>query len=669
MKEADGPGRERRHVPLAAGSASALEMLLAAAIVRSRTALVERTVGLAYEPGWSSGRADAPEPTPAAPRTALPVQTELPLPARPSITSRVGAAPATGQATPDSQARADASLDRLVAIEAEIAALQAARARVLADLATHADERAAVTASAAEHSLRPEQRVRELERRSLVAEVACALRMPERSTERLVDEAESLVHDLPTTLDDLATGHISYRHAQRLVDHALSLPPRARPAFEAAALPLAARLTPARFDARARRLRERMHPDTIAERARRAAEDRTVSLEPARDGMAWLHALLPAAPAAEAFARVRAAAASLSRIDGETRTETQLRADVLSDLLTGRADAPADATGCTTPDHATTGRTPPDQAPPDQAPPDHATTGRTTTDRTTTDEASSRPGTAPSTGAGRFARTRPTVFVTVPVMTLLGTTDEPGELHGVGPIDADTARELAGRAPSFIRILTHPETGARLSIGRDRYAVPSDLRAALITRDQTCRFPGCGRAAEQCEVDHVTDWARGGPTDAGNLAMLCPKHHHLRHETAWSTRTGPDPGTIQWRSPTGRHYTSDPPTQLPPAQDPPAQGPSAQGGPAQGGPAQGRPTPGRPTPGTPAQGRPTQETPAHGPRSECPRSEHRGPPDRCAPDVDPADRHPLDRCNPDRPMLERARRRRPPLADANDPPF
>ncbi|WP_286307871.1 HNH endonuclease signature motif containing protein [Agromyces mangrovi Wang et al. 2018] len=539
MEEADEPGRERP-TPFAARSVSFLELLLAESLARSRRGYYESPVRLVFERGSSSWRADAAEPA-APPRASVTVQPELPLTwaapyaAGDSPNSNTETDTNTGAATsaatcadPDTCADSatldsdpfdsdpfdaltpDRALDRLVAIEAEIAALQAERAEVLADLAADADERAAVTAAAADRAPRPEHRVRELERRSLVAEVACALRLPERSAERLIDEGESLTLDLSATLESLRSGTISYRHAQRMIDHALSLPARTRPEFESVALPLAARLTPARFDARARRLRERMHPDSIAERTRRAIDDRTVSLEPARDGMAWLHALLPAAPAAEAFARVRAAAASLARPDGEQRTESQLRADVLSDLLTGRADD--------------------------------------------LQEGTHEPGVAGAVNtpsAARFARTRPTVFVTVPVMTLLGATDEPGELHGVGPIDADTARELAGRAPSFIRILTHPETGARLSIGRDRYAVPSDLRAALVTRDETCRFPGCGRAAEQCEVDHVTDWAHGGRTDATNLAMVCPKHHHLKHETGWSSAPGPDPGTIEWRSPPG----------------------------------------------------------------------------------------------------------------------
>jgi hypothetical protein len=52
-----------------------------------------------------------------------------------------------------------------------------------------------------------------------------------------------------------------------------------------------------------------------------------------------------------------------------------------------------------------------------------------------------------------------TVNVTVPVLTLMGTSDEPGELEGYGPIEAEAARKLAGTPTSFLRILTQPHTG------------------------------------------------------------------------------------------------------------------------------------------------------------------------------------------------------------------
>ena len=158
---------------------------------------------------------------------------------------------------------------------------------------------------------------------------------------------------------------------------------------------------------------------------------------------------------------------------------------------------------------------------------------------------------------------RPRVLVTVPLLTMLARSEEPGALEGYGPIDADTARRIAARAPSFTRILTHPETGAVLSVGRDRYAVPKDLRTWLRVRDETCRFPSCNRSAARADVDHVTDWQYGGGTDYGNLVHLCRSHHRLKHHTAWSSRSAGG-GRVRWLSPSGQEYETQPATDIRP---------------------------------------------------------------------------------------------------------
>lgn len=158
------------------------------------------------------------------------------------------------------------------------------------------------------------------------------------------------------------------------------------------------------------------------------------------------------------------------------------------------------------------------------------------------------------------------MFVTVPVLTLLGASEEPGTLEGYGPIDADTARRLAGHAPSFTRILTHPETGVVLSVGRDRYSVPRDLRDWLRIRDETCRFPGCSRSALHCDLDHAEDWQYDGRTENTNLAYLCRSRHRLKHNTTWKVAHARD-GTAHWTSPSSRHHRTEPATLLP--TDPP----------------------------------------------------------------------------------------------------
>jgi hypothetical protein len=158
---------------------------------------------------------------------------------------------------------------------------------------------------------------------------------------------------------------------------------------------------------------------------------------------------------------------------------------------------------------------------------------------------------------------RAKVLVTVPVETLLNTGGHttgarvPATLEGYGPISDDVARRLAAHAPSFVRLLTHPETGTVLSVGRERYAVPRDLKLWLRVRDETCRFPGCGRSAAHADLDHTVDWQHEGATRHDNLAHLCEVHHRLKHQSAWRVNQAGG-GALEWRAPSGRAYRTEP---------------------------------------------------------------------------------------------------------------
>jgi hypothetical protein len=338
-------------------------------------------------------------------------------------------------------------------------------------------------------------------RRVLAAELSCALRIPERSAENLVETSRLLVDRLPQTLRALSEGAISWRHARVLVDHACSLDPSFAGAFEEAVLPFAKKLTVAKFDRKARAERERVHPESIEVRHETALSKRSLDLQPAEDGMGYLTAYLPIVTAQGIYNRLTDLGMR-HKSAAESRTLTQLRVDFFAELLlAGRLDE------------------------------------------------------------GRDGGIRARVLVTVPVLALLGHGLEPAVLEGYGPIDRETALALAAHAPSFTRLLTHPETGAVLSVGRDSYAVPKDLRTWLRVRDGTCRFPGCSRAARNCDIDHTADWQHGNGTDHDNLAHLCPAHHHLKHQTAWAVEQTDD-GVLEWTSPNGRKYTTEPETKL-----------------------------------------------------------------------------------------------------------
>jgi hypothetical protein len=138
-------------------------------------------------------------------------------------------------------------------------------------------------------------------------------------------------------------------------------------------------------------------------------------------------------------------------------------------------------------------------------------------------------------------------------------------LDGLVPIDPQTAAELAALAPSFTRILTHPITGNVIGIDAKKYRPPADYQNFVKHRDATCRFPGCQRAAETCDIDHVEEYAQGGATNVANLASLCRSHHMLKSLGAFdlenavaAAKSGNTTSTLVWTDPFGREYRTVP---------------------------------------------------------------------------------------------------------------
>lgn len=449
-------------------------------------------------------------------------------------------------------------------------------------LATALEDQILATDTPRVRELDPD-RAAELARRAVTTEMAKALTIGPRSAAQLLDTAVVLTDVAPRTLATLCAGTMTARHAHLMAGVVAGLEPETAASVEATVL-APTRTSPVpgpeTFARRLRRARALAHPVPLEVRHTDAVEQRGVWVDPAPDGMATLTALLPAEVAHAAHDRLTQTAKAAG-VGDDSRTLAQLRADVLADLLLddGTADlglTRAAEAGARSAKGAQVGV------------PNAAGTGGATESDADTRPASPAAGAAAgAAGAGlpapgsppdprepgvlaRIARRIiPRVHVTVPVQTLLGGS-APATLDGHIPLDPDTARALVAHAPSFKRVLTHPETGAVLSVGRDSYTVPADLRDWLLVRDVTCRFPGCGRPALRTDVDHTTDWGAGGGTSAENLAHLCRPHHTLKHQTAWTLHTGdttgnaastpgaPGDGTLTWTSPAGRRYASAP---------------------------------------------------------------------------------------------------------------
>ncbi len=336
--------------------------------------------------------------------------------------------------------------------------------------------------------------MRELAVRAAAADLAVRLNLAESTVRNHALVSSTLRARMPRLWSWFCEGEISTQNAREASTVVLELPEHLWAAFDEALLQPAKALTPARFRAKARALREKLHSTELVERHELAMQRRGVWSEPDRDGMGWLSAYLPMDKITQINAQVDGSAFELFAEADESRTMTQVRADVFADLLIGDAE-----------------------------------------------------------------HSRVTVAITIPALSLLGRGEQAALLEGVGPIDLETARGLAGGVPSVTRLLSHPVTGAVLQMDPTQYRTTAALRRWIRVQHATCDFPGCGRRAINCDLDHTTAYTEGGLTTADNLAPRCRSHHTMKHQTRWKVETSPGSEVTVWTSPTGHTRTADPP--------------------------------------------------------------------------------------------------------------
>ena len=379
--------------------------------------------------------------------------------------------------------------------------------------------------------------------RSIAAEIGAALRVSDRTVQRQMGDAATLVNDYKGTLEALDAGVISSAHVRAIVTAgAIIETPEMRAEFEQDVLQIAAAESATRLTPLAKRRAEWYADTTFEQRHRRAVEDRAVWVTDVDDGMAELRALLPAVVAHGVHDRLSEMVRSVidaRRVESNTDTDT---------------DTDTDPTRCGDDGSADT--------------PDVRTTDQVRADILGDLLLTAAP-TAHDGGPTDLGAIRASVQITVPVMSLIEKriTDpyETAFLVGHSPVDPQTACMLTAGAPGWDRILTHPISGQVLAV--DRYRPSEQQRRHLTIRDQHCRFPGCRMPAKRCDVDHTTDHAHGGVTCEYNLALLCERHHMLKHNTAWTVRQLPG-GVLEWTSPTGRIYLDKPISTIEFAPDP-----------------------------------------------------------------------------------------------------
>src|SRR6478609_4892974 len=390
-------------------------------------------------------------------------------------------------------------------------------------------------------------------------------------------EAKMLIREGRAYAAALADGRIEPAQARAIVQGAGDEPAHVAAAVEAEVLPRVAGRSVKQVRADVARALNRVDPEGVADRHRAARDCRVVSRPRIlQDGMAGLWAVLPAADAVRVDGMLDALARR-SREAGDARTLDQLRADELVDRLLGRSEHVVAPDGTVLPSQRGWAHEDLDafgvpagaagaDAPTRAVPPDGGESEGEASEAAPVEAAPAHPGHVCPSGP------RTVVHVTLSLSTLMGADDEPGDLAGYGPIDAQQARAMAlDLGSSWQRIVTDPLSGTVLDVGRTTYRPPAALADHVRHRDKYCTAPGCPVPAARCDLDHTVEYhppPDGSPprplgtTCAHNLGPLCRTHHRLK--TAGILRVHqPTAGEFVWRTPTGHAFRVRPGTEEP----------------------------------------------------------------------------------------------------------
>ncbi|MBF4767209.1 DUF222 domain-containing protein [Nocardioides agariphilus] len=369
--------------------------------------------------------------------------------------------------------------------------------------------------------------------RGVASEVALARRESPHAGQRHLGLATIVRRELPCTWAAWRAGRITEWKATVIARETACLTREHRAAVDrevAADAAKVERMGVRELAAACRRRAYGLDPESDVAKRRRAEKDRTVTLRPAPDAMTWLTALLPVQDGVAAYAGLTRTADS-ARAAGDPRSRGQVMADTLVSSVLDDVSRRDDAQ---TRWHL------PEEAPHDDA-------------------------------------ARPAGVLVELVMTdqaLFGTSDEPANVPGYGPIPAELAREIVTGACSrdeqvwLRRLYTSPTTGQLVALDSRARRFRGGLARFIRLRDQVCRTPWCDAPIRH--VDHAHDVAEGGETRADNAQGLCEACNYAKQAAGWTARGSP-PGAVRHQvettTPTGHTcHTSPPAVRAPRAQ-------------------------------------------------------------------------------------------------------
>ncbi|MCZ6661977.1 MAG: DUF222 domain-containing protein, partial [Actinobacteria bacterium] len=325
-------------------------------------------------------------------------------------------------------------------------------------------------------------------------EIGAALSLTRRAADSDLGLALEIRERLPMVWEALAAGHIDLRKARTITTGTGHLPEEDARRVVERVIGQAGRLTTGQLAARIARLCVEADPESARTRYQEALEERRVVSESNPDGTADLTGMQLPPQRVGAIAKYLNKIAGSLKTAGDHRSIDQLRADIYLDLLEGRHLGERNGKGM--------------------------------------------------------------VDIVVDLQTLIGLSDIPAEIPGMGPVIADIARQVvAEQADAEWRYTVTDENGQVAYTGITQRRPTVAQHRHVQARNPTCVFPGCRMPSRNCDIDHTVAVIDGGPTTTCNLAPLCRHHHRTKHEAPWQLTRHHHSGH-RWISRLGHSYTT-----------------------------------------------------------------------------------------------------------------
>ena len=116
-----------------------------------------------------------------------------------------------------------------------------------------------------------------------------------------------------------------------------------------------------------------------------------------------------------------------------------------------------------------------------------------------------------------------------------------------------------GLAEHDLGVVLDPDSGRALASARMKRHATVEQKLMLVAEQLCCAYPGCNRAAVDCDVHHIKAWSRGGRTTVDNLTLLCRTHHRMNRDQhdggvgMGHAEVDPDSGRVGWREARHNH--------------------------------------------------------------------------------------------------------------------